>query len=64
MAEKKNKDITVEIKEEDIKFSKERLLQSRKLNVNILSVVLEDGEEYTLSEVADMIEEFKNRKVE
>lgn len=59
----KKNEIKVEINAKDFKFSKERLVKSKKLNADILSVILEDGKEYTLDEVANLVEKFKNRKV-
>lgn len=55
--------MTTKNKETSKKYSKEMLLKSKELNVNVLSVVLEDEKEYTLEEAKKLTEEFMNKEV-
>lgn len=61
MAEKTTENTTVET----AVFTKEQLKESRKYrkDKDILSVVLEKGKSYTISEVDTLIKQFKERKV-
>lgn len=52
-------------KKEETRFFKEDLLKSYKFadSADVLSVVLEDGEAYTIEEVDELVAKFTKRKV-
>lgn len=61
----KNQEADQVVKNEEIKYSKEQLISSKKYatNKDLLQVLLVDNEIYTFKEVDQKIEEFKKRKV-
>ena len=65
MAKKVDNENEKESKTEDKKYSKRQLVNSKKYasNKDLLQVLLEDNNLYTLAEVDKKIEEFKKRKV-
>lgn len=54
-----------EIKKEDVKFTKEQILKSKKFKnrVDLIRVILQDNESYTLEEVQKEIDKFMKRRV-
>ena len=54
-----------EIKKEDVKFTKEQILKSKKFKnrVDLIRVILQDNECYTLEEVQKEIDKFMKRRV-
>ena len=62
MATKKN--VAVETAKEH-KFAKEQLVNAKvfRENRDLVSALLEDGKEYAISEVQNMVTEYLNRKV-
>lgn len=53
-----------EVEVTEIKFSKEQILSSKRFRgIDAASVVLKDGETYTLNQVDDLIEEYMNSEV-
>ena len=45
------------------KYLKEDIIQSKKFDVDILNVVLEDNAHYTLDEANKLVEKYKNKVV-
>ena len=62
MATKKEQ---VDKKVEPMKFEKEQILSSKKYSnrKDIINVLLEDGEQYSIEEVAKLISDYSKRKV-
>ena len=54
-----------ETKKEDVKFTKEQILKSKKFKnrVDLIRVILQDNESYTLEEVQKEIDKFMKRRV-
>lgn len=54
-----------EIKKEDVKFTKEQILKSKKFKnrVDLIRVILQDDKSYTLEEVQKEIDKFMKRRV-
>lgn len=54
-----------EIKKEDVKFTKEQILKSKKFKnrVDLIRVILQDNKSYTLEEVQKEIDKFMKRRV-
>ncbi len=54
-----------ETKKEDVKFTKEQILKSKKFKnrVDLIRVILQDNECYTLEEVQKEIDKFMKRRV-
>ena len=54
-----------ETKKEDVKFTKEQILKSKKFKnrVDLIRVILQDNESYTLEEVKKEIDKFMKRRV-
>lgn len=50
---------------DETKYTKDRIKAAKKLSysVDLLEVLLEDDEEYTLAEVEDLVQAFNNREV-
>ena len=53
-----------ETKKEDVKFTKEQILKSKKFKnrVDLIRVILQDNESYTLEEVQKEIDKFMKRR--
>ena len=49
----------------DVKFTKEQLVKSKKYfdKVDLLNVLLQDGQEYTIKQVDELIESFMKKEV-
>lgn len=54
-----------ETKKEDVKFTKEQILKSKKFKnrVDLIRVILQDNKSYTLEEVQKEIDKFMKRRV-
>ena len=54
-----------ETKKEDVKFTKEQILKSKKFKnrVDLIRVILQDNESYRLEEVQKEIDKFMKRRV-
>lgn len=54
-----------EIKKEDVKFTKDQIVKSKKFKnrVDLIRVILQDNESYTLEEVQKEIDKFMKRRV-
>ena len=54
-----------ETKKEDVKFTKEQILKSKKFKnrVDLIRVILQDNESYTLQELKKEIDKFMKRRV-
>lgn len=54
-----------ETKKEDVKFTKEQILKSKKFKnrVDLIKVILQDNKSYTLEEVQKEIDKFMKRRV-
>lgn len=54
-----------ETKKEDVKYTKEQILKSKKFKnrVDLIRVILQDNESYTLEEVQKEIDKFMKRRV-
>ena len=54
-----------ETKKEDVKFTKEQILQSKKFKnrIDVIKVILQDNKSYTLEEVQKEIDKFMKRRV-
>lgn len=54
-----------ETKKEDVKFTKEQILKSKKFKnrVDLIRVILQDDKSYTLEEVQKEIDKFMKRRV-
>lgn len=54
-----------ETKKEEVKFTKEQILKSKKFKnrVDLIRVILQDNESYTLEEVQKEIDKFMKRRV-
>lgn len=54
-----------ETKKEDVKFTKEQILKSKKFKnrVDLIRVILQDNKSYTLEEVEKEIDKFMKRRV-
>ena len=54
-----------EIKKEDVKFTKDQIIKSKKFKnrVDLIRVILQDDKSYTLEEVQKEIDKFMKRRV-